>query len=97
MSALQLLQVAAVGRFRADGYGNITDGVRSISVNGAHFLQTYTCIYQINQDGTGTAECLIDQTQLTETFYVALNKKGKEIQFVTTTPGTIVTGVAKKQ
>jgi len=93
----QLVQVAAVGRFVADGYGNITEGVRNISINGTHYVQTYVCTYQVQADGTGNADCTILETGLTETFFVDLNNKAREIQFVATTPGTIVTGVARKQ
>src|SRR5215471_6497465 len=48
---------AAVGRLTADGAGNITQGTRSVSANGAIFQETFTCTYKINGDGTGKANC----------------------------------------
>jgi len=48
---------AAVGRFTADGAGNITQGARSVNANGKNFTETFTCTYNINPDGTGSANC----------------------------------------
>jgi len=48
---------AAVGRFTADGKGNITQGTRSVSANGTIVEETFNCTYSINRDGTGKATC----------------------------------------
>jgi hypothetical protein len=44
---------ASVGRFTADGKGNITQGTRSVSANGTIVEETFTCSYNVNPDGTG--------------------------------------------
>jgi hypothetical protein len=93
---IQLL-VAAVGRFVSDGNGSITDGSRTISINGSAVLQIFECTYQVQSDGTGTASCPVFETGTIETFSVVLNTHAKELNFVATSPGTIVVGTAKKQ
>ena len=93
---MQLL-VAAVGRFVADGSGNVTEGSRTISINGTKFEQNFTCTYQVEADGTGTASCPVVETGTTETFSVVLDTQAKEFSFLATSPGTIVVGTAKKQ
>src|SRR5688572_1639475 len=50
---------ASMGRFDADGNGNITNGVRTLVVGGTALDQTFTCIYTVNADGTGDAECIV--------------------------------------
>src|SRR3989442_15606284 len=46
--------VAAVGVFVADGNGNLTDGVRTLSVNGSGLHQTFTCTYTVHSNGPGS-------------------------------------------
>ena len=48
---------AAIGRFTADGAGNITRGTRSVSANGTIVEERFTCSYNVNPDGTGKATC----------------------------------------
>src|SRR5918999_3875759 len=52
--------VAATGVVIADGNGNITSAVRTLNFNGAVVRQTFTCTYSVNPNGTGSAECPVD-------------------------------------
>ena len=44
---------AAVGRFTADGAGNILQGTRSLSANGTIIDETFTCTYTVTPYSTG--------------------------------------------
>ena len=99
-----LLPVASVGRFTADGRGNIHDGVRTLVVGGNAVRQTFTCTYSVNADGTGHADCLVTpQTPTDEHFDFVIVNKGDEAHFTSvpaTVPGAGTTtsrGVAKRQ
>jgi hypothetical protein len=48
---------AAIGRFTADGAGNITQGTRLVSANGTIVEETFTCNYNVNPNGRGKATC----------------------------------------
>ena len=90
--------VAAVGFFVADGNGNLTDGVRTISVNGSVLHQTFTCVYTVNPRGTGSAECtILSGGTGTESFDFVLTDKRREVPFVATNAGFVVRGVSVKQ
>ena len=92
---------AAVGRFTADGAGNITQGTRTLSANGTIIDETFTCTYNVNPDGTGTATCAFSVFGLT-TLDIVLANDGDEFYFnVTSMPNTsgkpVLQGVGKRQ
>ena len=92
---------AAVGRFTADGAGNITQGTRSVNANGKNFQQTFTCTYDINPDGTGSANCNFSVFGPTTLDLVMLDD-GNEFYFnvidMTNTSGKpVLQGVGKRQ
>lgn len=91
-----LVPVAAVGRFIADGRGNITDGVRTLVVGGIAVKQTFTCTYTVNPDGTGSAACEIAGASDESFDFVIVDKK-KEVFFTATTPGVTLRGAVKRQ
>src|SRR2546428_13771892 len=45
--------VAAVGFFVADRNGNLTDGVRTLSLNASGLHQTFNCPHTVHSQGTG--------------------------------------------
>lgn len=92
-----LFDVVAVGQFRADGSGNITNASRTLNINGQISPQTFTCTYLVQPNGTGSAVCSVIETGITETFSFTLNSQTKEIQFIATNAGAIISGIAKKQ
>ena|SRR5215831_13262335 len=92
---------AAVGSFTADGAGNITQGTRSLSANGTIIDETFTCTYNVNPDGTGTATCAFSVFGLTSLDIVLLDD-GEEFYFnLTSMPGTsgkpVLQGIGKRQ
>ena len=92
---------AAVGRFTADGAGNITQGTRSVNANGKNFEKTFTCTYNINPDGTGSANCSFSMFGPT-TLNLVLLDDGAEFYFnvvdMTSTSGKpVLQGVGKRQ
>jgi hypothetical protein len=90
---------AAVGRFVADGHGNITDGVRTLVIGGVTFHQTFECTYTVNPNGTGTATCTVmtGTAESVETFDFVIVEKKKEAFFTSTTSGVTVRGRTKRQ
>jgi hypothetical protein len=99
------LPVASVGRFTADGRGNITDGVRTLVVAGGAVRQTFTCTYTVNADGTGHADCVVTpQTPSDEHFDFVIVDHGDQAYFTAVPPPpgqgpgtTTIRGVAKRQ
>lgn len=93
--------VAAVGRFDADGRGNITNAVRTLAVNGITAIQTFHCTFTVNPDGTGSAECPLDDPlpdfPATETFDFVLEQHARAFRLVGTTPGVVVLGGGQRQ
>jgi hypothetical protein len=93
--------IAATGVVVADGKGNITSGVRTLNVNGLVAQQTFTCKYSVNPDGTGSADCAVDNplpgAPGVETFDFALEDKARAFRLVGTTPGFTVLGSGAKQ
>jgi hypothetical protein len=92
---------AAIGRFTADGAGNITRGTRSVSANGTIVEETFTCTYNVNPDGTGKATCNFSVFG-TSTLDIVLRDAGDEFYFnVTGMPGTsgkpVLQGLGKWQ
>ena len=93
--------VAATGAFTADGKGNITSAVRTISVGGVPITETFSCTLTVNPNGTGSAVCPLDQPTpgfpAVETFDFVLEDNKKAFRMVGTTPGTVVLGAGRKQ
>ena len=91
---------AAVGRFTADGAGHITQGTRSVNANGKNFEETFTCTYDINSDGTGSANCTFSVFGVT-TLDLVLLDDGAEFYFnvteMTTSGKPVLQGVGKRQ
>ena len=88
---------AAVGRFTADGRGNLTDGVRTLVVGANAFKQEFTCSYTVNPDGTGTAECKITGFPDEKFDFVIVERK-KEAYFTAIEPiGVTIRGATKRQ
>ena len=92
---------AAVGRFTADGAGNITQGTRSVNANGKNFEKTFTCTYNINPDGTGSANCSFSMFGPT-TLNLVLLDDGNEFYFnvidmTNTSSKPVLQGVGKRQ
>ena len=93
--------VAAVGRITADGEGNITDAVRTISLSGVSVTETFTCTITVNPDGTGSAVCPLDDpapgAPPVETFDFVLDDKARAFRLLGTTPGVVVVGSGREQ
>jgi hypothetical protein len=92
--------VASVGRFIADGNGHITNGKRTLVIDGAPLRQTFTCTYHVNSDGTGNATCVIITTGLppsTETFDFVIIESRESAEFTGTTPGVTILGSIERQ
>ena len=92
-----LVPAAAIGRFVADGRGNLNDGERTLVVGGAVVLrQEFTCTYVVNPNGIGAASCIIVGGP-PETFDFVIVERKKEAYFTSTTPGTVLRGRTKRQ
>ena len=93
--------VAATGAFSADGKGNITSAVRTISVGGVPLTETFTCTLTVNPNGTGSAVCPLDQPSpgfpAVETYDFVLEDNKKAFRMVGTTPGAVVLGAGRRQ
>lgn len=93
-----LVPAASVGRFVADGHGNLTDGERRLVVGGTALpLQHFTCTYEVRANGMGSADCLIIEGRTRETFDFVIVERKKEAYFTSTTPGTVLRGRTKRQ
>lgn len=88
--------VAAIGMMVADGNGNITEAVRTITVGGVPVTETFTCSLSVNHNGTGSAICPLDNPAPgfppVETFDFVMEQNGKAFRFVSTTSGIVVLG-----
>ncbi len=93
--------IAAAGVITADGRGNITDGVRMISVNGVPSTQTFTCSIVVHPNGTGSANCPSDNPApgfpQIETYNFVLQDNDKAFKFIATMLGTVVLGTGERQ
>lgn len=76
--------LAAVGRFVADGEGNIT-GHDVSNVSGAATPRTFTGTYTVNRDCTGEAEITFAVGAPVTLFFVIVDR-GEELRMVTKTP-----------
>jgi hypothetical protein len=93
--------VAAIGAIHADGKGNITKAVRTISVGGLAITQTFTCTLKVRSNGTGSATCPLANPAHgfppVETFDFIIENGGKAFRMVGTTAGIVVLGSGRKQ
>jgi len=93
-------RIVMVGQFTADGAGRYT-GERTVNLGTASpessgvFHQTFSCMYSVGQNGTGTAICTTPFGP--ERFAFVLADEGKEVHFISITPGISLRGVARKQ
>jgi hypothetical protein len=98
----------AVGVFKLDGRGNLTDGVAASSLNGSVASETFSGTYTLNPDCSGSASAKIysggvEVLQLTA--FIAFDDNMKELRMlftsVATPDGTVLPSVislqAKKQ
>lgn len=87
---------AAVGRGIYDGKGNVT-GVIQANLNGAPVYDTWTATYSVDR-ATCTFTKIVTLTKgPTLTFFITAGDDFKELRFITTDGGTVITGTAKKQ
>lgn len=93
--------VAAIGAMHADGRGNITKAVRTISVGGLAITQRFTCTLKVHPNGTGSATCPLANPAHgfppVETFDFVFEDHGKGFRLVGTTAGIVVSGSGRKQ
>jgi hypothetical protein len=85
---------AVVGRFTADGQGNIT-GSQTRNFNGQIVHETYTETYTVNPDCTGSSQKTTSAGIHVKFDFVVLNH-GKTIEGVETDPGNVVTFRAER-
>jgi hypothetical protein len=85
---------AVVGRFIADGKGNIT-GSQTRNFNGQIVNETYTETYTVNSDCTGTSE-KATSTGINVKFAFVLTNGGKTILGMESDPGNVVTFRAER-
>lgn len=84
---------ASAGTFIADGKGNLSGTDTVVIDGGTPIPRTVTATYTVNPTTcTGTA---VSQAAGTFNFFILGN--GKEILNISTTPGTTITGVSKRQ
>jgi hypothetical protein len=93
-----LVPAASVGRFVADGRGNLLEGERTLMVGGTFLFQQqhFTCTYDVRPNGMGSARCTID-TGAIETFDFVIVERKKEAYFTSTNLGTVLRGRTKRQ
>jgi hypothetical protein len=87
--------VAAVGLVTTDGEGSLTAN-DTVSANGAIIRRTITGTYSVNGDCTGTVT-FTDQFGLTTNLDFVLAEGRQELNFIQTDPGTVTTGIGRKQ
>jgi hypothetical protein len=82
------IPVAAEGFFVADGTGNITAARRTSSVGGTILRQTFMCTYDVEADGTGSADCTTNDG-MRELYDFVLERQGNGVRFIRTpVPGS---------
>ncbi|WP_437521430.1 hypothetical protein WME79_29035 [Sorangium sp. So ce726] len=95
-------QVAAEGFFVADGTGNITLARRTSSVGGTILRQTFMCTYDVEPDGTGSADCTTNDG-MRELYDFVLERQGNGVLFIRTPvpdipqPNFVVLGSATRK
>jgi len=95
------IPAADVGVFHADGKGNLT-GSEVVNVGGQIFSDTFTDgKYEVNPDCTGTATWIAvfsdGRPSQTRTARLVVTNKFREIHILSTAPGTVLVGIARKQ
>ena len=85
---------AVVGRFTADGQGNIT-GSQTRNFNGLVFNETYTETYTVNPGCTGSSQKTVSPN-IQVNFYFVVFHHGKTIEGIETDPGNVVTFRAER-
>lgn len=98
------IPLSAHGRLIFNGRGVVLEAVRILNVGGMIFRQTATGTYEVNPDGTGVAQfevVTVDPPGALpdgiETFEFVLTDNEHELQFISTTPGVVARGEAKRQ
>lgn len=89
----QSIQAAETGTATADGLGNLS-GYVTFSLGGQILATAFTGTYQVNEDCT-ISETIAFGAQVRHQWGVIVNH-GREIDFIDTDPGTILTRVAKR-
>lgn len=92
---------ADVGVFHADGKGNLS-GSEIVNVGGRHFRDTFTDgKYQVNPDCTGTATwtAVFSDGRPAESRSASfvVTDHFKELHILSTGPGAVLVGIARKQ
>ena len=95
------IPAADVGIFHADGKGNLS-GSEIVNVGGRHFSDTFTDgKYQVNPDCTGTASwtAVFSDGRPAEKRSASLvvTDHFKEVHILSTGPGAVLVGIARKQ
>jgi hypothetical protein len=89
----QAIQAAETGMATADGFGNLVGSV-TFSVNGNILRTPFTGTYQVNPN-CSISETITFGSQIRhQEGVIVLN--GREIDFIATDPGSLVTRVAKR-
>lgn len=83
----------SIGTVSLDGFGNITEHITNDNFNGTILPPiNYTGTYAVDDDCSGTA-VLIGRAP----YKFTIADEGKEIYFMLDAPGTVVTGIARRQ
>lgn len=84
-----------VRQFTADGQGTFSaEGIVNFGTGGVP--HTLVCSYSVKPNGIGTATCKSPELGA-ERFAFVLIDEGREARFISTTPGVIIKGVARRQ
>ena len=85
---------AAVGIVHSDGSGQFT-GTSTSSYNGVIVQETFEGSYTVNDDCTGTASFTGNVVQGTAHRALVILGHGREVQFIATDPGQVITGTLR--
>jgi hypothetical protein len=86
---------AAVGLVALNGSGGLTAS-DTLSFNGTIIRRTITGSYSVNANCTGAATFTDNNAQTTHLDFVVVADR-QEVHFVETDPGTVFTGLARRQ
>lgn len=89
----QAIQAAETGMATADGFGNLVGSV-TFSVNGNILRTPFTGTYQVNPNCSISETIAFGSQVRHQEGVIVLN--GREIDFIATDPGSLVTRVAKR-